>query len=162
MTLGKAAINDCQPVTNYISSLYLLAIHDYGLQLIKKLYISVRQNIFCGKCSILDLQGVLSSNQLINPITHAKVSWALKQSLSRSVGKTMMRETAAWTLVKIIVWQSLFKNMKEIHRTTAKVRIDNIRCFLRTKGTGLLLSGPKSFFHMKVNFAFHLEIKVPE
>ncbi len=28
--------------------------------------------------------------------------------------------------------------------------------------TGLLLSGPKSSFQMKVNFAFHLEIKVPE
>ncbi len=30
------------------------------------------------------------------------------------------------------------------------------------KRTGLLLSGPKSSFQMKVNFAFHLEIKVPE
>ncbi len=28
--------------------------------------------------------------------------------------------------------------------------------------TGLLLSGPKSSFQMKVNLAFHLEIKVPE
>ncbi len=33
---------------------------------------------------------------------------------------------------------------------------------LKRKITGLLLSGPKSFFQMKVNFAFHLEIKVPE
>ncbi len=33
---------------------------------------------------------------------------------------------------------------------------------LRRKRTGLLLSGPKSSFQMKVNFAFHLEIKVPE
>ncbi len=30
------------------------------------------------------------------------------------------------------------------------------------KNFGLLLSGPKSSFQMKVNFAFHLEIKVPE
>ncbi len=30
------------------------------------------------------------------------------------------------------------------------------------KRTGLLLSGPKSSFQMKVHFAFHLEIKVPE
>ncbi len=30
------------------------------------------------------------------------------------------------------------------------------------KITGLLLSGPKSSFQMRVNFAFHLEIKVPE
>ncbi len=31
---------------------------------------------------------------------------------------------------------------------------------LRRKRTGLLLSGPKSSFQIKVNFAFHLEIKV--
>ncbi len=33
---------------------------------------------------------------------------------------------------------------------------------LRRKRTGLLLSGPKSSFQIKVKFAFHLEIKVPE
>ncbi len=33
---------------------------------------------------------------------------------------------------------------------------------LRRKRTGLLLSGSKSSFQMKVNFAFNLEIKVPE
>ncbi len=33
---------------------------------------------------------------------------------------------------------------------------------LRRKRTALLLSGPKSAFQIKVNFAFHLEIKVPE
>ncbi len=33
---------------------------------------------------------------------------------------------------------------------------------LRRKITGLLLSGPKSSFQMKVHFAFNLEIKVPE
>ncbi len=33
---------------------------------------------------------------------------------------------------------------------------------LRRKITGLLLSGPKSSFQMKVNLAFNLEIKVPE
>ncbi len=42
---------------------------------------------------------------------------------------------------------------------------DNVRSILpglRRKRTGLLLSGPKSSFQMKVNFAFNLEIKVPE
>ncbi len=34
--------------------------------------------------------------------------------------------------------------------------------YLWRKRTGLLLSGTKSSFQMKVNFAFHLEIKVPE
>ncbi len=33
---------------------------------------------------------------------------------------------------------------------------------LRRKRTGLLLSGPKSSFQIKVNFAFHLEIRVPK
>ncbi len=33
---------------------------------------------------------------------------------------------------------------------------------LRRKRTGLLISGPKSSFQMKVNFAFNLEFKVPE
>ncbi len=42
---------------------------------------------------------------------------------------------------------------------------DNVRSILPglwRKRTGLLLIGPKSSFQMKVNFAFHLEIKVPE
>ncbi len=42
---------------------------------------------------------------------------------------------------------------------------DNVRSILPglwRKRTGLLLSGPKSSFQIKVNFAFHLEIKVPE
>ncbi len=42
---------------------------------------------------------------------------------------------------------------------------DNVRSILPglwRKITGLLLSGPKSSFQMKVNFPFHLEIKVPE
>ncbi len=34
--------------------------------------------------------------------------------------------------------------------------------WLRRGRTGLLLSGPKSSFQIKVNFAFNLEIKVPE
>ncbi len=42
---------------------------------------------------------------------------------------------------------------------------DNVRSILPglcRKITGLLLSGPKSSFQMKVNFAFYLKIKVPE
>ncbi len=38
----------------------------------------------------------------------------------------------------------------------------NILPGLWRKRTGLLLSGPKSSFQMKVHFAFNLEIKVPE
>ncbi len=42
---------------------------------------------------------------------------------------------------------------------------DNVRSILPglwRKRTGQLLSGPKSSFQMKVNFEFHLDIKVPE
>ncbi len=40
--------------------------------------------------------------------------------------------------------------------------VRSILPWLRRKRTGLLLSGPKSSFQMKVNSAFNLEIKVPE
>ncbi len=40
--------------------------------------------------------------------------------------------------------------------------VRNILPGLRRKITGLLLSGPKSSFQIKVNVAFHLEINVPE
>ncbi len=38
----------------------------------------------------------------------------------------------------------------------------NYLTWAKEKRTGLLLSGPKSSFQMKVHFAFNLEIKVPE
>ncbi len=40
--------------------------------------------------------------------------------------------------------------------------IRSILLGLRRKITGLLLSGPKSSFQMKIHFAFNLEIKIPE
>ncbi len=40
--------------------------------------------------------------------------------------------------------------------------VRSILPWLKRKITGLLLSGPKSSFQMKVNLAFNLEIKVPE
>ncbi len=42
-----------------------------------------------------------------------------------------------------------------------KFRMASAQHFIN-EAPGLLLSGPKSSFQMKVNFAFHLEIKVPE
>ncbi len=50
-------------------------------------------------------------------------------------------------------------------KRATKPLLNNVRSVLPglwRKRTGLLLSGPKSSFQMKVNFAFHLEIKVPE
>ncbi len=86
-----------------------------------------------------------------------------------------------------IVKQNPFKNVGEIHkewtaagpRTTTHRRMqdmgfscpshswttDSVRSVspgLKTKRTGLLLSGPKLCSLMKVNFAFPLEIRVPE
>ncbi len=79
------------------------------------------------------------------------------------------------------VKQSRFKHLGELHKewTEAGVAqtssgkglpshfwnrniVRSILSGLRRKRTGLLLSGPKSSFQMKVNFAFNLEIKVPE
>ncbi len=62
------------------------------------------------------------------------------------------------------VKQSRFKHLGELHKewTEAGVNVRNILPGLRRKRTGLLLSGPKSSFQMKVNSAFHLEIKVTE
>ncbi len=48
------------------------------------------------------------------------------------------------------------------HFWTRDKRQKHLNLGLWRKRTGLLLSGPKSSFQMKVNFAFHLEIKVPE
>ncbi len=62
------------------------------------------------------------------------------------------------------VKQSQFKHLGELHKewTEAGVNVRSILSGLWRKRTGLLLSGPKSSFQMKVNSAFHLEIKVPE
>ncbi len=62
------------------------------------------------------------------------------------------------------VKQSRFKHLGELHKewTEAGVNVRSILPELLRKRTGLLLSGPKSSFKMKVNSAFHLEIKVPE
>ncbi len=61
-----------------------------------------------------------------------------------------------------------FINLKKFTRTlnlafvrTYTFRMKSTESFIN-KTPGLLLSGPKSSFQMKVNFAFHLEIKVPE
>ncbi len=61
-----------------------------------------------------------------------------------------------------------FINLKKFTRTlnlafvrTYTFRMKSTEIFIN-KTPGLLLSGPKSSFQMKVNFAFNLEIKVPE
>ncbi len=84
------------------------------------------------------------------------------------------------------VKQSQFKHLRELHKQWTEAGVikshhaqtssgkglpshfwnrNNIRSILpglRRKITGLLLTGPKSSFQMKVHFVFHLLIKVPE
>ncbi len=64
------------------------------------------------------------------------------------------------------VKKSGFKHLGELHKEWTEAEsvhhVRNILPGLWRKRTGLLLSGPKSSFQMKVHFAFHLEIKVPE
>ncbi len=62
----------------------------------------------------------------------------------------------------LLTWPSALFLSTSIYRHTVKINDRSILPGLRRKITGLLLSGPKSFFQMKVNFAFHLEIKVLE
>ncbi len=90
--------------------------------------------------------------------------------------------------LEITVKQSRFKHLGELHKgvnwswsqcikshhaqtSSGKVLpshfwnrniVRSILPELRRKRAGLLLSGPKSSFQMKVHFAFHLEIRVPE
>ncbi len=64
--------------------------------------------------------------------------------------------------------QNSFKNVGEIHKewTAAGVSASRTTTHRRMQDmgfmTGLLLSGPKLCSLMKVNFAFPLEIRVPE
>ncbi len=55
--------------------------------------------------------------------------------------------------------QDIFRKTKPLLKQNI---VRSILPGLRRKRTGLLLSGPKSSFKMKVNVAFNLEIKVPE
>ncbi len=66
-------------------------------------------------------------------------------------------------------WESFTRSqlkLESVHQESPRSDVfrtrDNVRSVLpglRRKRTGLLLSGPKSSFQMKVNFAFHLETR---
>ncbi len=60
-------------------------------------------------------------------------------------------------------WESFTRSelkLESVHQESP--RSDIFRKRATPSHFGLLLSGPKSSFQMKVNFASHLEIKVPE
>ena len=122
-----------------------------------------------------------SVSKQINRAAKGRKRCGRKQCTSNRDNRTLER----------IVKQSPFKNVGEIHkewtatgvsasRTTThrrmqdmgfscrirvsvrSVSVRSVSPGLKTKRTGLLLSGPKLCSLMKVNFAFPLEIKVPE
>ncbi len=59
-------------------------------------------------------------------------------------------------------WESFTRSELKLESVHQESPRSDVLPGLWRKRTGLLLSGPKSSFQMKVNFAFHLEIKIPE
>ncbi len=128
------------------------------------------------------LKGVAVYRVLYQSILNAKLTGR------KNLGRKRCTSNRDDCKLENTVKQSWFKHLGELHKewTEAGIsapRVTTLR-LLQEKGyqatsepettseasylgcgkkrTGLLLSGPKSSFQMKVNFAFHLEIKVPE
>ncbi len=100
------------------------------------------------------VQGVLYQSILNTKLTGRK-----------KLGRKMCTSNRDDHKLENTVNQNWFKHLGELHKewTEAGVSASRVTTLRRLrKITGLLLSGPKSSFQMKVHFAFHLEIKVPE
>ncbi len=89
-----------------------------------------------------------------------KLESTVKQSRFEHLGELHKKSTEAgdsafksWDIFRKRATKPLLKQKKIVR---------SILHGLGRKITGLLLSGPKSSFQMEVNFAFNLEIKVPE
>ncbi len=127
------------------------------------------------------LKGVAVYRVLYQSILNAKLTG--RKNLGRKRG-TSNRETASLRIqsskADSNTWESFTRSglkLESVHQESPRSDVfrkratkplwtrDNVRSILPglwRKRIGLLLSGPKSSFQMKVNFAFHLEIKVPE
>ncbi len=127
---------------------------------------------------ITERKGVAVHRVLYQSMLNAKLTGRKKLSRKRCTSNRDDRK------LENTVKQSWFKHLGELHKewTEAGVsasRVTTLRrlqekgyqatsetettseaSLLRRKITGLLLSGPKSSFQIKVHFAFHLEIKV--
>ncbi len=91
-----------------------------------------------------------------------KLENTVKQSWFKHLGKLHKEWTEAGVSASRVT--TLRRLQEKGYQATSEPET-NVRIVLTglwRKRTGLLLSGPKSSFKMKVNFAFHLEIKVPE
>ncbi len=90
-----------------------------------------------------------------------KLENTVKQSWFKHLGELDKEWTEAGVSIKSHHAQTSSGKVLPSHFWSRNI-IRSILPWLRRKRTGLLLSGAKSSFQMKVNFAFHLEIKVPE
>ncbi len=124
------------------------------------------------------LKGVVIQGVLYQSILNAKLTG--KKKLGREMCTSNINDRKLENTVK----QSRFKHLGELHKDWTEAGVSashhaqtssgkglpnhfwniarSILPGLRRKITGLLLSGPKSSFQIKVDFVFHLEIKVPE
>ncbi len=127
------------------------------------------------------LKGVAVYRVLYQSILNAKLTGRKK------LGWKMCTSNRDDRTLENTVKQSRFKHLGELHKewneagvcasrvttlrhlqengyqaTSETETVRSILPRLKIKITGLLLSGPKSSFQMKVNFSFNLEIKVPE
>ncbi len=77
-------------------------------------------------------------------------------------GKSLLKGMAVQGALYQSIINAKLTGRKKLGRKMCTSNMDDHKLENKRKRTGLLLSGPKSSFQMKVHFAFHLEIKVPE
>ncbi len=122
------------------------------------------------------LKGMAVYRVLYQSILNAKLTGR------KNLGKKRCTSNRDDRKLKNTVKQSCFKHLGELHKEWTEAASPHSHVFRKRatkpllsqrqrqkhlkwaveKITGLLLSGPNSPFQMKVNFAFNLEIKVPE
>ncbi len=89
-----------------------------------------------------------------------KLENTVKQSWFKHLGELHKEWTEAGVSASRVA--TLRHLQEKGYQATYETEIRSILPGLERKIIGLLLSGPKSSFQIKVQFAFHLEIKVPE
>ncbi len=104
------------------------------------------------------------SRGAVSKHSKCKVDWKLESTVKQSRFKHLGELHKEWTEAGVSASRVITlktSSGKPSHFWNRNI-VRSILPGLRRKRTGLLLSGPKSSFKMKVNFAFNLEIKVPE
>ncbi len=94
-----------------------------------------------------------------------KLKNTVKQNWFKHLGEFLKEWTEAGVSASRVTMLPTLRHLQEKLLPSHFWNRNNVRSILpglRRKRTGLLLSGLKSSFQMKVHFAFNLEIKVPE